>query len=120
MHTRAWGFFALVTYVPDPLGSVINNLRLSLPGEFRQTHITILPPRPLRLPVDAASDYSRRVLNQFGPFEVELTSVDRFPVTNVLYLDLAEGSEAVHELHDALNTGDLLFREEFEFYPHLT
>jgi 2'-5' RNA ligase len=120
MHTRAWGFFALVSYVPDPLGQAIDRLRQSLPGDFRPTHITILPPRPLHVHVDEATEHSFRVLDQFGRFEVELTSVDRFTETNVLYLDVAGGSDTVHELHDALNTGDLSFPEEFEFYPHLT
>jgi 2'-5' RNA ligase len=121
MDTRPCGFFALVSYVPDPLGPLIDDLRLSLPGvEFRQAHITILPPRPVHLPVEAATEYSQQVLGQFRPFSVELTHVNRFPVTNVLYLELAEGNQTIHDLHDALNTGNLVFKEEFEFLPHLT
>jgi 2'-5' RNA ligase superfamily len=121
MISPPWGFFALVSYVPDPLGSCLDGLTQSLPGmEFRQAHITILPPRPLRLPVENASAYTRQILDQFAPFEVELGTVRRFPATNVLYLDLTEGHEALHRIHDALNTGELAFEEQFEFHPHLT
>lgn len=121
MISPQWGFFALVSYVPDPLGSRLDNLTQALPGvAFRQAHITILPPRPLRVPLEEASRYAREILSQFVPFAIELGAVRRFPVTDVLYLDLAEGAAAVHQLHSALNTGGLAFDEQFEFQPHLT
>lgn len=121
MVTPFWGFFALVTYVPAPLGAVLDDIRQSLPGShFAQAHITILPPRPLRLPVDAASAYARHVLAPFTSFEVELNEVKVFPETAILYLNLSDGDRMVHDLHDALDSGDLFHREEFEFRPHLT
>jgi 2'-5' RNA ligase len=116
-----WGYFALVSYIPEPLGSFFRGLRGALPGATNpQAHITLLPPRPLRLPVNTASEQVLEVLANFPPFEVELSTVRRFPETNFLYLDIAEGNSLVHALHDALNTGDLLHAEEFEFRPHLT
>lgn len=121
MISPPWGFFALVSYVPDPLGSRLDGMTQALPGvPFKQAHITILPPRPLRVPVDEASRYTREILRQFDAFEVALRGVKRFPVTNVVYLDLAEGNTEVHRVHDALNTGELAFEEQFEFHPHLT
>jgi hypothetical protein len=88
--------------------------------EFRQAHITILPPRQLRVPVEVASEFTQKVLRGFRAFEVELCSVRLFPNTNVFYLDLAKGNDTIHRLHDALNTGDLKYEEQFEFHPHLT
>ena len=43
-----------------------------------------------------------------------------FPETNILYLAIAGGSEKLHELHDALNSGLLAHKESFDFLPHLT
>ncbi len=121
MISPRWGFFALVSYVPDPLGAHLDSMTQALPSDtFRQAHITILPPRPLRIPVETASDYTRKILDRFKAFEVELSAVRRFPVTGTLYLDLSEGNEMIHRVHDALNTADLAFEEEFEFHPHLT
>lgn len=116
-----WGFFTLVSYVPDPLGSFLQQLRLALPGDdIPQPHITFLPPRPLNLPIDAASCEARTILRDFAAFDVELSRVRTFAETKFLYLDLGEGNSLVHDLHDALNTGDLANHEEFEFHPHLT
>ena|ERR1700761_2491552 len=116
-----WGQFALVSYIPEPLGSFFYDLRESLPGNNNpQAHVTILPPRPLRVAVDSASEQALRVLADFPAFEIELSTVQRFPETNFLYLDIAEGNARVHDLHGALNTGDLACDEEFEFRPHLT
>jgi 2'-5' RNA ligase superfamily len=116
-----FGQFALVSYIPEPLGSFFYELRGTLPGESNpQAHVTILPPRPLRLPVDSASEQTLRVLSNFPAFEIELSTVQRFPETNFLYLDIGDGNSQVHDLHDALNTGELACAEEFEFRPHLT
>ncbi|HTU48090.1 MAG TPA: 2'-5' RNA ligase family protein [Bryobacteraceae bacterium] len=120
-ETPRWGQFALVSYIPEPLGSFFYDLRGSLPGESNpQAHVTILPPRPLRVAVDSASEQALRILANFQAFEIELSSVQRFPETNFLYLDIGDGNSLVHDLHDALNTGDLACAEEFEFRPHLT
>jgi 2'-5' RNA ligase len=116
-----WGFFALVSYIPDPLGSFLQGLREILPNsDSSEAHITVLPRRVLKLPVETASAQARSILRQFPPFDVELSQVRRFPETKFLYLDLGEGSSVVHDLHDALNKGDLFDAEEFEFRPHLT
>ncbi len=119
--TPEWGLFALVSYIPDPLGSFLDELRQALPGgDNARPHITILPPRPLKLPVEAASKQARKILRAFPAFEVELSRVRCFSGTNFLYLDVGEGSSLLHKLHDALNTGDLEDVEELGFRPHLT
>jgi 2'-5' RNA ligase len=116
-----WGCFALVSYIPDPLGSYLEGLREILPNsDSSEAHITLLPPRPLKLPVETASKQARTILRQFPPFDVELSQVRRFPETKFLYLDLADGSSVIHDLHNALNKGELFDTEEFEFRPHLT
>lgn len=116
-----WGTFALVTYIPDPLGSFLHDLRYSLPGEDTpRPHVTILPPRPLKLPVDEASQQVQKILSNFSSFEVELSHVRSFPETKVLYLDVDKGASVLHGLHALLNAGDLGYEEPFVFRPHLT
>ncbi len=116
-----WGFLALVSYIPDPLRSILHGLRQTLPGEDSpQPHITILPPRPLKVPVEVASKQAQKILRRFKAFEVELSHARFFPETNFVYLEIAEGDSLLRDLHDALNIGPLQSTEEFEFRPHLT
>jgi len=115
------GSFALVSYIPDPLGSFLHELRSSLPGvEYPEPHITILPPRPLTVPVEHASALVRAILESFSSFDVELQRVRCFLATHVFYIDLGDGDAAVRQLHNALSSKELAFPEEFEFRPHLT
>jgi len=116
-----WGSFALVAYIPDPLGAFLQALRRELTGqENPRAHITVLPPRPLNAPVETAAREAKVTLGRFEPFPVELHSVMVFPETHILYLDIAEGNSALHQLHAALNSGVLSHEENFEFLPHLT
>jgi 2'-5' RNA ligase len=116
-----WGFFALVAYIPTPLGSFLQSLRHEMPGEENpQAHITVLPPRPLRARVDLVSHEAQDVLSRFYPFTVQLSDVKVFPETNILYLAIATGNDILHRLHDELNSGLLAYEESFDFLPHLT
>ena len=116
-----WGSFALVAYIPEPLGSFLHALRHRLPGdENPQAHITVLPPRPLKSTLESVSREAQITLSKFAPFSVELSEVKEFPETNILYLAIAGGNKALHELHDALNAGLLAHEENFDFLPHLT
>jgi 2'-5' RNA ligase len=115
------GIFALVSYIPDPLGSFLTELQQSLAGDpTPQPHITILPPRPLMLSLEDASLEVKRKLEGFTRFEVELGKVSLFPETNILYLEVTKGSGALQELHNVLNSGLLHHDERFEYSPHVT
>jgi 2'-5' RNA ligase len=115
------GLFALVTYLPEPLGSFLTGLRHLLPGETRpEAHITFLPPRPLTVSPESASYEIQRILRTIRPFEVALGSVRIFPETGIMYLSVESGrTEALH-LHASLNSGKLHATENFEYIPHLT
>lgn len=115
------GSIALVSYIPDPLGTLLHDLGGLLPGDHNpQPHVTILPPRPLRAAVETISCGAQGILQNFPSFDVELTLVRHFPQTNMLYLEIGEGGPLLHDLHSALNTGNLQHAERFEFLPHLT
>ncbi len=81
----------------------------------------MLPPRPLAtgLPEGAWEDLSDS-LDRFPPFRVELTSIEIFPGTNVIYLSIGAGYRELEKMHAALNQGPLKFAEPFEYHPHVT
>lgn len=115
------GFFALVAYVPDPLAGFLHELRCGLCGSpCPQPHVTILPPRPLRIAAESACQTANQILQSQCPFEVELSQMSYFVNTNTLYLDISDGASELHALHNRLNQDELYHQEEFAFRPHLT
>jgi len=59
-------------------------------------------------------------METWSPFEIELTNVDVFPITNVLYLELGAGATELRRMHAAMNTRALQFDEPFPYHPHVT
>ena len=55
-----------------------------------------------------------------SPFEVELTGIEVFPVTNVIYLGVDGGAAELRQVHQAMNAGPLEFQEPFSYHPHIT
>jgi 2'-5' RNA ligase len=120
-YAEGQDLFALVTYTPEPLRRWLVDLRRLLPIEANsQPHITILPPRPLTMPVEEARQKITSVLRRWSAFDVELTGIQVFPGTNVLFLDVRDGSETLSGLHAELNAGDFAHKELFPFQPHVT
>jgi 2'-5' RNA ligase len=115
--------YALVAYIRSPLGGFVENLRRELhPGlPHLAAHLTILPPRPLSRPENAALQTLENICGHAGPFEVYLGDVKTFvPVTSTVYIRVEQGADRMRELHDELNTEGLAFREEWPYIPHLT
>jgi hypothetical protein len=113
--------FALVSYIPDPLGAFLDGLRLELvPGCSPRAHVTILPPRPVHGDPDRAAIQLQELATRFHGFEVELGDVDIFPVSKVIYLDLRHGESELREMYRALNQGPVEYREPFAYHPHST
>jgi 2'-5' RNA ligase len=113
--------FALVIYLPEPLGRFLDDLRCELvPNDKPHAHVSVLPPRPLAVDVSVASEQVRALTESWSPFEIELTSIEVFPVTNVIYLELGAGAAELRKLHGAMNTGALAFDEPFVYHPHVT
>lgn len=113
--------FALVSYLPEPLGGFLDRLRSDLVQECRaRAHVTVLPPRPLYHPVEDAWQELTQRLRDFRPFQVELAEIEIFPQTQVIYLSVGAGRAELERLHDALDTGLFAFDEPFKYHPHLT
>jgi 2'-5' RNA ligase len=113
--------FALVIYIPDPLGRFLDDLRKELvPGCNPHAHVSVLPPRPIAVDWQLASEQVRRCASSRAAFDVTLGCVSIFPVTNVIYIELATGADELFEMHSAMNSDALAFDEPFEYHPHIT
>jgi 2'-5' RNA ligase len=113
--------FALVIYIPDPLGRFLDDLRRELaPAYNPHAHVSVLPPRPLAVDWEEASNQARALIESAPPFSVELTETDIFPVTNVVYLEVGKGAAELRGMHGAMNQGALAFDEPFPYHPHIT
>jgi 2'-5' RNA ligase len=118
---RTLGQFALVSYIPDPLASFLDRLRLDLEPQCRpHAHVTILPPRPFHHEISEAVEHLTDEARLFPPIEITLGEIEIFPVSNVIFIGIASGERDVRRLHDLMDTGNLYHRCPFEFHPHIT
>jgi len=113
--------FALVIYIPDPLGRFLDDLRLQLvPDCNPHAHVSVLPPRPLAVDWQVAGEQVRECAANWAPFDIVLERLRIFPVTNVIYLELGQGAAEMCGIHTAMNSQSLEFDEPFAYHPHIT
>jgi 2'-5' RNA ligase len=113
--------FALVIYVPEPLGRFLDDLRRELVPHYKpHAHVSVLPPRTLSVAWETASGQARALTGSRAAFDVELTTIEIFPVTDVIYIDIGAGSRELYRLHSAMNAAALEFDEPFPYHPHIT
>lgn len=115
------GSYALVSYVPEPLGGYLNRLRSSLvPGCQLRSHVTLLPPRRLGSNPAALVEELRERTRGLAPFQVTLGDVEIFETTRVIYLGIERGWSQIEDFHSRLGAGIFAFEEYFPFHPHVT
>ena len=115
------GCFALVSYLPQPLADFLDSLRSDLAQESHaKAHVTVLPPRAILCPAEQAWQELEINLQEFEPFCVELSEIEIFSETQVIYLAVGLGYPELARLHDALNSEHLRFDEPFKYHPHVT
>ncbi len=116
--------FALVSYIPGPLGKILDDLRRDLePNSLApRAHVTLLPPRGLAPAVTPgeAQSFLERVLADAAAIEIQLGEIRIFPVTNVVYASVDAGFLQLKRLHERLNIGPLIDAEPFHYHPHVT
>jgi 2'-5' RNA ligase len=113
--------FALVVYIPGPLGIFLDDLRRELVPHYNpHAHVSVLPPRPLSVDWETASAQARALTESWAPFEVQLTGIHVFPVTDVIYIEVGGGASDLFRMHAAMNQTDLAFEEPFSYHPHIT
>ena len=113
--------FALVSYLPDPLAQFLDDLRLELvPDCSPRAHVTILPPRRILGTSRQALDEVREMARHFDPFSLRLGDIELFPVSNVVYIEIAGGRDRLLEMYKTMNSGVLNYREAYPYCPHIT
>ena len=115
--------YGVVAYVTSPVGQFVESLRRELrPALPRsEAHLTILPPRILRISEAEALAALQPVCQQNSPFQVVLEDVTTFvPGTPTVYVGVGEGAVHMKALHQVLNAGPLAFSETWPYVPHLT
>lgn len=115
------GSYAVVAYIPEPLGSFLNAMRAELvPGCALRSHVTILPPRRLAAPPELLAGELGRLARDIPSFEAALGEIEVFPSTGVIYLAFSAGRQSIERAHQALNHGILFAEDVFPFHPHVT
>lgn len=113
--------YAVVTYIPDPLGSYLDDMRRALvPDCIPHAHVTILPARALSVSAEEAWRLIRDKAEAFPAFEVETGGIEVFENTFVAYVAVRKGWDELVALHDALSQGPLWFAEPYPYHPHIT
>lgn len=113
--------FALVTYIPDPLGRFFDDLRRRLvPGCIPHAHVTLLTPRPLDASAGVAMERIENLVKPLAAFDLQATDIAVFPASNVLYVELGWGRQQLLDLHACLNRDVLYFQEPYPYHPHIT
>jgi hypothetical protein len=113
--------FSLVSYIPGRLGEFITRLREELvSGCIAQSHVTVLPPRPLFIDLHAGEVELRERVSAFEPFEISIPRISVFEQTSVVFGDISQGRKELLDMHSALNTGGFFFDEPFPYHPHVT
>lgn len=115
------GAYAVVSYIPDPLAGFLDRLRQELvPDCFLRAHITVLPPRFIKPTTEDAWAEFRDAASRFQPLTVELTRVEVFQVSDVIYVAVGSGQEQLKRMHEVLNQGHMEYQEPYQYHPHVT
>jgi 2'-5' RNA ligase len=115
--------YALVTYVRNPVGEFVEQLRRELHPTIAHmaAHLTILPPRELRGTEAAALEFLEEACASVVPFRVELGDVETFlPTTPTVFIQVKRAAYKMRELHDRLCGRALSCDESWPYIPHLT
>lgn len=113
--------YALVSYLPDPLGLFLDRLRLEMDSGCKpHAHVTILPPRPITGKQSVAAEELERGARNFVAFEVHLGKIAIFKDSDVIYLGIKAGWDELRHMYQALNHGAVTFQEPYPYHPHIT
>jgi 2'-5' RNA ligase len=113
--------FSLVSYIPGGLGDSISRIRRELvAGCVAQSHVTVLPPRPLFVAQEVAEEELRERVAAFAPVRVAIPRLRTFEQTGVVFADIGEGRGELIEMHNLLNKNSFHFDEPFAYHPHIT
>jgi 2'-5' RNA ligase len=119
-RTRVVG---VVLRIPDRLGRLANRVRRYYDPNFALIgpHVTVLPPRAVRLGRREVVQEVRRIARLTPPLTLSLGPVRSFvPAMPVVFASLDGGTTSLLRLHRRLCSGPLRGIETFPYVPHLT
>lgn len=111
--------------VPEPWGGYLQQQRIRY-GEARAehipSHITLLPPTPLRPDqVRPFRDHLADVAAAQPAFDVVLRGTGTFrPVSDVVFVQVALGVSSCERLESAVRSGPVSRELAFPYHPHVT
>jgi 2'-5' RNA ligase len=115
--------YALVTYLRNPVGEFVEQLRQELHPTIAHmsAHLSILPPRELTGSESSALAFLEEACGRVVPFSVELGDVETFlPTTSTVFIQVKRAAYRMRELHDQLCAQGLRYNECWPYVPHLT
>jgi 2'-5' RNA ligase len=115
--------YAVVAYLEGELAVFVATMRARLtPHDHHlRPHVTILPPLLFDAAKEEIEAQTAGGLKDIEPFALEFGVLRSFaPVTHTLYLELASGTRAVLEAHNALLRIGMHGIPAYPFVPHLT
>lgn len=111
--------------VPDPWGRRLQDYRIGLgdaTGALIPTHVTLLPPTVVDpAGMAALTDHLESVARRATPYRMRLQGTASFrPVSQVVFVAVAEGFAACQGLAAAVRGGPLPVDLTFPYHPHVT
>ncbi|GAA6527703.1 2'-5' RNA ligase family protein [Intrasporangium sp. DVR] len=111
--------------IPSPHGEHLQERRAAF-GDASAwripAHITLLPPTPVEDGVyEEFVAYCKQVADERDPFDVVLRGTGTFrPVSDVVYIQVAQGVSNCERLETALRSGPVRRDLDFYYHPHVT
>lgn len=115
--------YSVVAYLRNAVGRFVEELRGDLHPEHAHlpAHLTILPPRTLRVGEREALKRLEELCREVQPFDIVLGEVESFvPTTPTVFLQVEHAAYRLRELHDRLNTDIFQGQEQWPYIPHVT
>ncbi len=113
--------------VPEPWGSRLDARRAAVGdpmAEFIPAHLTLLGPMIIESEPERLTEVERHldvVARTHRPFDIMLRGTGTFrPVTRVVFVAVAAGSQECVQLADDIRSGPLATELAFPYHPHVT
>ena len=121
--TRRGRIVGIVLPVPERLSRLADRIRRPYDPNFQRIgpHVTVLPPREVRLSRREVVEAVARVALRTRSFSISLGAIRTFrPVMPVVFASLRTGRDELERMHRRLSRGTLKGEEVFPYVPHLT
>jgi 2'-5' RNA ligase len=110
--------------IPEPWGSELDRHRAESGDPlavFIPAHLTLLGPTEVTTDPELIDKHLARVAATHPPLRLRLRGTGTFrPVTQVVFVAIADGADAVTRLADAVRSGPLARELGYPYRPHVT